>query len=111
MYEEGKADQARCLELDSAKEVKCNVLLQSACYLQGTRRYHDCNVQERSFSIGDLVLHCIQDETGLHKLNSRLEGPFIIAKVTRPGSYQLLYPDGQEVPNSSNIELLWRFYP
>jgi hypothetical protein len=33
MYEEGEADDARHLELDSAKEVKCNVLLQSARYL------------------------------------------------------------------------------
>jgi hypothetical protein len=35
MYEEGKADSARHLELDSAKEIKCNILLQSARYLQG----------------------------------------------------------------------------
>jgi hypothetical protein len=28
-------------------------------------------VKERSFSIGDLVLRRIQDESGLHKLNSR----------------------------------------
>jgi hypothetical protein len=86
MYEEGEVDQARYLELDSAEEVRWNALLQSAAYLQS------CNVQERSFSIGDLVLRRIQDETGLHKLNSQWEGPFIVAKVTRPGSYQLLYP-------------------
>jgi hypothetical protein len=30
MYEEGEADSARHLELDSAEEIKCNVLLQSA---------------------------------------------------------------------------------
>jgi hypothetical protein len=29
MYEEGEADDARHLELDSAEEVRCNVLLQS----------------------------------------------------------------------------------
>jgi hypothetical protein len=70
MYEEGEADQARYLKLDSIEEIRCNALLQSACYLQGIRHCHDRNVQERSFSIGDLVLHRIQDETGLHKLNS-----------------------------------------
>jgi hypothetical protein len=63
MYEEGEADQARHLELDSAKEIRRNALLQSARYLQGIQRYHDHNVKERSFSIGDLVLHRIQDET------------------------------------------------
>jgi hypothetical protein len=35
MYEEGEADQARQLELDLVEEVRCNALLQSACYLQG----------------------------------------------------------------------------
>jgi hypothetical protein len=89
MYDEGEADDAKHLELDSAEEVRCNVLLQLARYLQGVRRYHDRNVQERSFSIGHLVLRRIQDETGLHKLNSRWEGPFIVLKVTRPRSYCL----------------------
>jgi hypothetical protein len=46
MYE-GEADQARYLELVLTEEVRCNALLQSACYLQGIRRYHDHNVQER----------------------------------------------------------------
>jgi hypothetical protein len=57
MYEEGEAEDARHLELDSAEEVRCNVLLQSARYLQGVRRYHDRNIQERSSNVGDLVLH------------------------------------------------------
>jgi transposase InsO family protein len=83
MYEEGEADDARYLVLYSTEAVRWNALLQSARYLQGIRRYHDRNVQERSFNVGDLVLHRIQDETGLHKLNSRWEGPFIVSKVTR----------------------------
>jgi hypothetical protein len=111
MYNEGEADKARHLELDSVEEARCTVLVQSARYLQGIRRYHDRNVKERSFSIGDLVLRRIQDESGLHKLNSRWEGPFVIKQVTRPGSYRLEYPDGQDVPNSWNIQNLCKFYP
>jgi hypothetical protein len=101
MYEEDEADQARYLELDSVEEVRCNALLQSACYIQGIRCYHDRNVQETSFSIGDLVLHLIQKETGLHKLNSWWEGPFVVTKVTRPGSYRLL----QLTPTTSSTSL------
>jgi hypothetical protein len=111
MYDEGAADDARHLELDSIEEVRCNVLLQSARYLQSARRYHDRIVQTRSFSVGDLVLRCIQDETGMHKPNSQWEGPFIVLKFTGPGSYRLQYPNGQEVPNSWNIEHLCRFHP
>ena len=82
MYDEGEADEARQLELDSVEEARCNALVQSARYLQGIRRYHDRNGRERAFSIGDLVLQWIQEETGLHKINSRWEGPFIIKQVT-----------------------------
>jgi hypothetical protein len=111
MYNEGEADKARQLELDSIEEARYTALVQSARYLQGIRRYHDHNMKERSFSIGDLVLHRIQDETGLHKLNSRWEGPFVIKQVTRPGSFRLEYPEGQDVLNTWNIQNLRKFYP
>jgi hypothetical protein len=73
MFEEGEADNARHLELDSAEEIRCNALLQLARYLQGVHRYHDRNVQPRPFNVEDMVLRRIQDDTGLHKLNSRWE--------------------------------------
>jgi hypothetical protein len=111
MYNEGEADEVSQLELDSIEEARCTALVQSARYLQGIWHYHDCNVRERSFNIGDLVLRHIQDESGLHKLNSRWEGPFVIKQVTRPGSYRLQYPEGQDVPNSWNIRNLRKFYP
>jgi hypothetical protein len=111
MYNEGEADEARQLELDFVEEAHCTALVQSARYLQGIRRYHDRNVKERSFSVGDLVLRRIQDESGLHKLNSRWEGPFVVKQVTRPGSYRLQCPEGQDIPNSWNVQHLRKFYP
>ena len=62
-YQKGEADEARQLKLDSVEEARVNTLTQSARYLQGVRRYHDRNVQQTSFNIGDLVLRRIQDET------------------------------------------------
>jgi hypothetical protein len=56
MFEEGETDTARHLELDSAEEIRCNVLLLLARYLQGVHRYHDRNIQRRSFNVGDMVL-------------------------------------------------------
>jgi hypothetical protein len=111
MYNEGEVDEAKQLELDSVEEARYTALVQSAQYLQGIRRYHDRNVRERSFNIGDLVLRRIQDKSGLNKLNSRWEGPFVIKQVTRPGSYRLQYPEGQDVLNSWNIQNLRKFYP
>ena len=54
-YQEGEADEAQQQELDSVEEARVNALTQSARYLQGVRRYHDRNVQQRSFNVGDLV--------------------------------------------------------
>jgi hypothetical protein len=59
MYNEGEVDEARQLELDSVEEARCTALVQSARYLQGIWRYHDRNMREWSFNIGDLVIHRI----------------------------------------------------
>ena len=58
-YQEEEADEARQLELDTIEEARINALTQSARYLQGVRRYHDRNIQQRSFNIEDLVLRRI----------------------------------------------------
>ena len=55
-YQEGEADEARQLELDTVEEARINAFTQSGRYLQGVRHYYDRNVQQRSFNVGDLVL-------------------------------------------------------
>jgi hypothetical protein len=52
----------------------------------------------------------IQNTEGLHKLSSPWEGPFIVAKVTGPGSYRLQTLEGEDVNNSWNVDQLCRFY-
>jgi hypothetical protein len=86
-YDKGISEDSRRVDIDGLEEARCAALVQSARYLEGIRRYHDRNIKERSFNVGDLVLRHIQNTEGLHKLNSPWEGPFSIAKVTRPGSY------------------------
>jgi hypothetical protein len=98
-YDEGVSEDSRRVDIDGLKEARCAALVQSARYLEGIRRYHDRNVKERSFNVGDLVLRRIQNTEGLHKLSSPWVGPFTIAKVTGPGSYRL-----------QNVDQLCRFY-
>jgi hypothetical protein len=86
-YDEGISEDNRRVDIDRLEEARCAALVQSAMYLEGIRRYHDRNVKERSFNVGDLVLRRIQNMEGLHKLSSPWEGLFSIAKVTGPGSY------------------------
>jgi hypothetical protein len=109
-YDDGISEDSRQVDSDGLKEASCAALVQSARYLEGIRRYHDRNIKERSFNVGDLVLHRIQNTEGLHKLSSPWEGPFTISKVTGPGSYRLQTLEGEDISNSWNVDRLCRFY-
>jgi hypothetical protein len=109
-YDEGIFEDSRRVDIDELKEARYATFVQSVWYLEGIRRYHDRNVKEHSFNIVDLVLRRIQNKEGLHKLSSPWEGPFIVAKVTGPGSYLLQTLEGEDVSNSWNIDQLCRFY-
>jgi hypothetical protein len=107
--DEGRSEDSRRVDIDGLEEARCAALVQIARYLEGIRRYHDRNVKERSFNVGDLVLHRIQN-TGLHKLSSPWEGPFTVARVTGPSSYCLQTLEGEDISNSWNIDQFCRFY-
>jgi hypothetical protein len=109
-YDDDISEDNRRVDIDGLEEARCSALILSARYLEGIRRYHDRNVKERSFSIGDLVLRHIQNTERLHKLNSPWEGPFSIAQVTRPVSYRLQTLERNNISNSWNIDRLCRFY-
>jgi hypothetical protein len=55
-YDEGVSEYSRRVDIDSLEEARCAALVQSTRYLEGIRRYHDRNVKERSFNVGDLVV-------------------------------------------------------
>jgi hypothetical protein len=103
-YDEGISEDSRRVDIDGLEEARYAALVQSAKYLEGIRRYHDRNVKERSFNVGDLVLRRIQNTEGLHKLSSPGEGPFTVAKVTGPGSYRLQTLEGEDISNSWNVD-------
>jgi hypothetical protein len=109
-YDEGISEDSRRVDIDGLEEARCATLIQSARYLEGIRRYHDRNIKELSFNVGDLVPRRIQNTEGLHKLSSSWEGPFTVAKVTGPGSYRLQTIEGEHISNSWNIDQLCRFY-
>jgi hypothetical protein len=85
-------------------------LMRQARHDQQLSRYHDRNVKETSFNVGDLVLRCIQKSDGMPKLSAPWEGPFIITKVISPSTYRLQWGD-RGIPNPWNLEHLQRFYP
>jgi hypothetical protein len=68
-YDEGVSEDSRRVDIDGLEEARCAALVQSARYLEGIRRYHDRNVKQHSFNVGDLILRRIQNTEGLHKLS------------------------------------------
>jgi hypothetical protein len=102
-YEEGTVEEMRKVDLDSIEEPHMAALMRHTRHEQQLRRYHDHNVRERSFNVGDLVLHHIQTTKGMHKLSAPWEGPFIVMEVVSPSTYRLQWADGQGVPNVASI--------
>jgi hypothetical protein len=52
-----------------------------------------------------------QDARGRHKLTPPWEGPFIITKILKPGTYKLANSQGKVYSNAWNIRQLRHFYP
>jgi hypothetical protein len=58
-YEEGEAEQTHRVDLDSLEEQRMAAVMRQAHHDQQLRWYHDHNVKETSFNVGDLVLRHI----------------------------------------------------
>ena len=97
--------------LDLLEEARDVALLHSARYQQSLRRYHARGVRPRDLQVGDLELRLRQDAQGCHKLTPPWEGPFIIARILKPGTYKLANNQGEVYNNAWNIRQLRRFYP
>jgi hypothetical protein len=110
-YDDRSNQTSREDSLDQLEEARDMALLHSARYQQSLRRYHARGVRSRDLQVGDLVLRLRQDARGRHKLTPPWEGPFIIAKILKPGTYKLANNQGEVYSNAWNIRQLRRFYP
>jgi transposase InsO family protein len=99
-YNEGTNQRAREDSLDQLDEARTVVLMHPARYQQALRRYQARKIQRRDFNKGDLVLRLLQDNRGRHKLSPPWEGPYIVVKVLKPGTYKLANKDGEELTNA-----------
>jgi ribonuclease HI/transposase InsO family protein len=110
-YNDQSNQTSREDSLDQLEEAQDVALLHSARYQQSLRCYHTRGVRPRHLQVGDLVLRLRQDARGRHKLTPPWEGPFIIAKILKPGTYKLTNNQGEVYNNAWNIRQLRRFYP
>jgi hypothetical protein len=110
-YDEGTNQRAREDSLDQLDEARIVGLMHSARYQQALRRYKARKIWRRDFNEGDLVLRLRQENRVRHKLSPPWEGPYIVVKVLKPGTYKLANEDDEELTNAWNIQQLRRFYP
>jgi transposase InsO family protein len=111
VYDDRSNQTSREDSLDQLEEARDVALLHSARYQQSLPRYHARGVRPQGFQVGDLVLRLRQDARGHYKLTPPWEGPFIIAKILKPGTYKLANDQGEVYSNAWNIQQLCRFYP
>jgi transposase InsO family protein len=102
-YDDQSNQTSREDSLDQLEEARDVALLHSARYLQSLRCYHARGVRPRDLQVGNLVLRLRQDARGRHKLTPPWEGPFIIAKILKPGTYKLADDQGKVYNNAWNI--------
>jgi hypothetical protein len=105
-YDDRRNQTNREDSLDQLEEARDVALLHLARYQQSLRRYHARGVQSQDLQVGDLVLRLRQDARGRHKLTPPWEGPFIIAKILKPGTYKLANSQGEVYSNAWNIRQL-----
>ena len=55
-FNQSSADLARELEINCTEEKRLTSCVRIAKYLEAIRRYHNRNIKDRSFVVGDLVL-------------------------------------------------------
>lgn len=87
-YVKEDAEKARRDSLDLLEEEWEIALRRSTIYQQKLRLYHSRKINPQEFREGDLVLRLVQQK--VHKLAPTWEGPFVISKALRNGSYYLV---------------------
>ncbi|XP_073367866.1 uncharacterized protein [Aegilops tauschii subsp. strangulata] len=110
-FDEARQDAALGTDLVLGKEARRQASHRAARYQQALRRYHSRNICSWSLEVGDLILRWVLSREGLHKLSPMWEGPFRVARVSRPGAARLETEDGVPMPNAWNIQHLCMFYP
>ena len=79
-------------------------------YQQETTKWRDKKVVKKNIIVGDWVLKRKPNAETSGKLHSKWEGPFLVMRSNRPGSYHLFDAEGNELQHPWNAENLKKFY-
>ena len=96
-------DEALRLNLDLVDEKRKQVLKRTEDYQRKTARYYNQKVKPRSYKLSDLVLKKLlpaRKNPAHGKLGSIWEGPYIMTRVIRLGSYEFQMEEGKILPHA-----------
>ena len=101
-HDEGKNDEAICLQLDLVDEVRATVEQRLTRYQHRMAKHYNSRVRYRDFKVGDLVLRKVmgtaRDPTQ-GKLGPNWEGPYQITSWQKKDTYHLETISGQKLPH------------
>jgi len=87
------AGEKRKLQIQELEEMRLNAYSYSKLYNERTKKYHNKNIMERSFYIGQSVLLFNSKLTPFpRKLKSKWSGPYIVKEVKPYGAIELEDP-------------------
>jgi sporulation protein YlmC with PRC-barrel domain len=76
-----------------------------------TKAWRDKKIVWKDIKVGDLVLKRKKNWENPGKLQESWERPYIVKETSMLGAYRLIDQTGEELPHSSNIDNLRRYYP
>ena len=79
-------------------------------YQQETTKWRDKKIVKKDIAIGDWVLKRKSNAETSGKLQPKWEGPFLVIKSNRPGSYHLSDAEGNELQHLWNADSLKKYY-
>ena len=79
-------------------------------YQQEITKWRDKKVVKKNIAVGDWVLKRKPNAETSGKLNSKWEGPFLVTRSNRLGSYHLSDTEGNELQHPWNADSLKKYY-
>ena len=100
-------------ELDTSDKLREIVAVRVASYQRRLENLYNKHIKPRIFQVGNLVLRKVFENTTdpvAGKFQAKWEGPYIVTRVGKSGSYALDKLDGTPVPRMWNSMHLKRYY-
>ncbi|GLT99508.1 hypothetical protein SLE2022_169450 [Rubroshorea leprosula] len=99
--------------LDFIKEVREMSRIRNVAHQNRVAKFYNKRVRAHQFQVGDLVLRkagLTNTQSHMGKLAPNWEGPYMVVRVKRPGSYVLADIHGHQLPYLWNVQNLRKFY-